>query len=225
LAVGALLGALCGTLNATVAYRGGIHPIVVTLAGIYIYRGLMLRFTGGYEVMNLPAGFRVLAEGTLAGIPKVVWFAAAVHTVNAWFLNRTLLGRRLYAVGGSEKAAALAGLQPRVVRGVAFALAGALVGVTAVLWGAYYGKIQSNTGAGFELQAIAAAVIGGCAVTGGRGGALGVVAGSVLIAVVYNALVLLQVNAYWQGVFVGALILAATALDGWFHRKLEGPSR
>jgi ribose/xylose/arabinose/galactoside ABC-type transport system permease subunit len=185
----------------------------------------MLRFTGGYEVMNLPAGFRVLAEGTLAGIPKVVWFAAAVHAVNAWFLNRTLLGRRLYAVGGSEKAAALAGLQPRMVRAVAFALAGALVGVTAVLWGAYYGKIQSNTGAGFELQAIAAAVIGGCAVTGGRGGALGVVAGSVLIAVVYNALVLLQVNAYWQGVFVGALILAATALDGWFHRKLEGPSR
>ncbi len=225
LAVGTLLGALCGALNATVAYRGGIHPIVVTLAGIYIYRGLMLRFTGGYEVMNLPAGFRVLAEGTLAGIPKVVWIAAAVHAINAWFLNRTLLGRRLYAVGGSEKAAALAGLQPRLMRTVAFALAGALVGVTAVLWGAYYGKIQSNTGAGFELQAIAAAVIGGCAITGGRGGALGVVAGSVLIAVMYNALVLLQVNAYWQGVFVGALILAATALDGWLHRKLEGPSR
>jgi len=75
-----------------VAYRGGIHPIVVTLAGIYVYRGLMLRFTGGYEVMNLPAEFRVLAEGTLAGIPKVVWFAAAVHAINAWFLNRTLLG-------------------------------------------------------------------------------------------------------------------------------------
>ena len=224
LAVGIGLGVLCGGFNALGAYRGGIHPIVVTLAGIYVYRGLMLRFTGGYEVMNLPPGFRSLAEGSLAGIPKVVWFAAAVHAANAWFLHQTLAGRRLYAVGGSPKAAALAGLRPEAIRALAFALGGALVGLTAVLWGAYYGKIQSNTGTGFEMQAIAAAVIGGCAVTGGRGGALGVVAGAVLMAVVYNALVLLQVSAYWQGVFVGALILGATALDGWLHRQPRGTS-
>jgi ABC-type sugar transport system ATPase subunit/ribose/xylose/arabinose/galactoside ABC-type transport system permease subunit len=224
-AVGIGLGALCGAINAAVAYRGGIHPIVVTLAGIYVYRGLMLRFTGGYEVMNLPESFRTLAQGSLVGIPKVVWFAVAVHAANAWFLHRTLAGRRLYAVGGSMKAAALAGLRPEAIRGLAFAIGGALVGLTAVLWGAYYGKIQSNTGAGFEMQAIAAAVIGGCAVTGGRGGALGVVAGAVLMAVVYNALVLLQVSSYWQGVFVGGLILAATALDGWFHRKTRGAAQ
>jgi ABC-type sugar transport system ATPase subunit/ribose/xylose/arabinose/galactoside ABC-type transport system permease subunit len=225
LGAGTGLGALLGLLNATVSYGGGIHPIVVTLAGIYVYRGLMLRFTGGYEVMDLPDAFRALADGTWAGIPKVVWFAAGVHAANAWFLNRTLLGRRLYAVGGSEKAAVLAGLQPWAVRSLAFAVGGALVGLTSVLWGAYYGKIQSNTGAGFELQVVAAAVIGGCAVTGGRGGALGVVAGSVLMAMVYNALVLLRVSAYWQGVFVGALILAATALDSWFNRRAEGARR
>jgi ABC-type sugar transport system ATPase subunit/ribose/xylose/arabinose/galactoside ABC-type transport system permease subunit len=225
IAIGACLGAFLGLLNATVSYGGGIHPIVVTLAGIYVYRGLMLRFTGGYEVMNLPDAFRAIADGTWVGIPKVVWCAAGVHAANAWFLNRTLLGRRLYAVGGSEKAAALAGLRPQAVRSVAFAIGGALVGLTSVLWGAYYGKIQSNTGTGFELQVVAAAVIGGCAVTGGRGGALGVVAGSVLIAVVYNALVLLRISATWQGVFVGALILAAAALDGWFHRKTEGAER
>ena len=225
LAVGTGLGAVFGLLNAAVSYGGGIHPIVVTLAGIYVYRGLMLRFTGGDEVMNLPGAFRALAEGTWAGVPKVVWCAAGVHAANAYFLNRTLLGRRLYAVGGSEKAAVLAGLRPRSLRSFAFAVGGALVGLTAVLWGAYYGKIQSNTGTGFELQVVAAAVIGGCAVTGGRGGALGVVAGSVLIAVVYNALVLLKVSAYWQGVFVGALILGAAALDRWFHRQTEGAQR
>jgi rhamnose transport system ATP-binding protein len=224
-ALGMALGGLLGAVNATAAYRGKIHPIVVTLAGIYVYRGLMLRFTGGYEVGGFSPAFRALTEGVLLGIPKVVWIAAGVHLANAWFLNRTLWGRRLYAVGGSEKAAVLAGIGPGRVRLQAFVVSGGLVGLTAVLWGAYYGKIQSNTGVGFELQVIAAAVIGGCAVTGGRGRALGVVAGSVLVAVVYNALILLRISSHWQGVLVGALILVATAVDGWIKRRVEKEAR
>jgi ribose/xylose/arabinose/galactoside ABC-type transport system permease subunit len=218
-ALGILMGAVLGGLNAVIAYRGRVHPIIVTLAGIYVFRGLMLRFTGGYEVSGFASSFRALTDGAILGLPKVVLIAAVVHAGNAWFLGRTLPGRRLYAVGGSERAAGLAGLRPQRVRLMAFANSGALVGLAAVLWGSYYGKIQSNTGAGFELQVIAAAVIGGCAVTGGRGRAIGVVAGSVLIAVVYNALILLQVSSYWQGVFVGALILAAPALDAWIQGR------
>ncbi len=224
-ALGAALGAILGTLNAAAAYRGRIHPIIVTLAGIYVYRGLMLRFTGGYEVLGFSTGFRALAEGSVLGVPKIVWIAAAVHAGNVWFLGRTLPGRRLYAVGGSERAAVFAGLRPDRVRVLAFAVNGGLVGLASVLWGAYYGKIQSNTGAGFELQAIAAAVIGGCAVTGGRGRAMGAVAGSILIAAGYNALILLRVSSYWQGVFVGLLILGAPALDGWIAGRTGAPAR
>jgi ribose/xylose/arabinose/galactoside ABC-type transport system permease subunit/ABC-type branched-subunit amino acid transport system ATPase component len=216
--LGAGLGFILGALNATIAFRGRIHPIIVTLAGIYVYRGLMLRFTGGYEVSEFSPSFRALTEGTMIGVPKVVLFAVVVHLANVWFLHRTLPGRQLYAVGGSEKAARLAGLSPQRARVVAFSICGTLVGLTSVLWGSYYGKIQSNTGTGFELQVIAAAVIGGCAISGGRGTALGVVAGSVLIAVVYNALILLHVNSNWQGVFIGLLILAPLGLDSWIQR-------
>lgn len=223
--LGVVLGAALGAGNATAASWGRIHPIVVTLAGIYVFRGLMLRFTGGYEVGGFSPAFRALTEGTLLGAPKVVWIAALVHAGNAWFLNRTLWGRRLYAVGGSEKAAVYSGIGLARTRLQAFAVCGGMVGLTAVLWGAYYGKIQSNTGVGFELQVIAAAVIGGCAVTGGRGRALGVVAGSILVAVVYNALILLRISSYWQGVFVGLLILAAAALDRWIRHRMGNETR
>ena len=223
--LGIVLGAALGALNAAAAYRGRIHPIIVTMAGIYVFRGLMLRFTGGYEISGFSAAFRALADGRILGVPKVVWIAALVHAGNAWFLGRTLPGRRLYAVGGSEKAAVLCGLRPVRVRGLAFTICGGLVGLTSILWGAYYGKIQSNTGMGFELQVIAAAVIGGCSVTGGRGRAMGVVAGSVLIAAAYNALVLLRISSYWQGVFVGLIILAAPAMDAWIQGRAQWRAR
>ena len=161
----------------------------------------------------------------MLGVPKVVGIAALVHAGNAWFLGFTLPGRRLYAVGGSGKAAVLSGLRPERMRLLAFAINGGLIGLASVLWGAYYGKIQSNTGAGFELQVIAAAVIGGCAVTGGRGRALGVVAGSTLIAVAYNALILLRVSSYWQGVFIGLLILTAPVFDTWIQNRRAKEAR
>lgn len=211
--VGVVVGAALGMASAFIANWGRVHTIVVTLAGIYVLRGVMLRFTGGYEVTGFPEGFRALATGNWAGLPMIVGIAGCVHLANAWFLGRTLAGRRLYAVGGSEKAARMVGISPERLRLQAFAVCGALVGLAGALWGAYYGKVQSGTGVGFELQVIAAAVIGGCAVTGGRGHAAGVVAGALLIAVIYNVLVLLRVSSHWQGVFVGALILGAAAID------------
>lgn len=219
IALGIVLGAVFGAVNAFTAYRGRIHPIIVTLAGIYVFRGVMLRFTGGYEVSGFSESFRSLTDGRIGGVPKIVWIAAVVHLGNAWFLSRTLTGRRLFAVGGSPKAAKLAGIRIERIQLMAFAFCGGLIGLTAVLWAAYYGKVQSNTGSGFELQVIAAAVIGGCAVTGGRGRALGVVTGSILIAASYNALILLRVSSMWQGVFIGSIILAVPAFDSWIQRQ------
>jgi ribose/xylose/arabinose/galactoside ABC-type transport system permease subunit len=216
LAVG--LGALLGSLNSILSTLGRIHPIIVTLAGISVYRGLMLQLTGGYEVYPLPDAYRALADGRLWLMPKVLLYALAV-LAGAWLLlSHTLAGRRLLAVGNSEKAARLIGLCPWRLRLAAFAIMGALIGLAAVLWGAYYGKIQSNTGEGFELQVIAAAVIGGCSIVGGRGTALGTFLGAVLIALIYNCLVILKISSYWQGLFVGGLILLAVLLDLWLPR-------
>ncbi len=220
-----LLGAGLGGSNAFLGKLGNIHPIIVTLAGISIYRGLMLQITGGYEVSPLPQPYRLLVDGRLLGVPKVLWFALGVLAMNWLLIGRTLLGRRLLAVGNSEKAARLIGLSPWRLRIVAFAILGGCVGLASVMWGGYYGKIQSNTGQGWELLVIAATVIGGCSITGGRGTALGAFLGSVLIALVYNALVLLDISPYWQNLFVGCLILGAVLIDIWLPVLVEARRR
>jgi rhamnose transport system ATP-binding protein len=218
------LGALLGSLNSVLSALGRIHPIVVTLAGMSVYQGLMQRLTGGYEVHPLPSGYRALADGSLWQIPKMLWWALLVLGGCWILLQHTLLGRRMLAVGNSEKAARLIGLSPWRLRLTAFAIMGALIGLGAVMWGAYYGKVQQNTGEGFELKVIAAAVVGGCSIMGGRGTALGAFSGAVLIALIYNCLVILKINAFWQGVFVGGLIFLAVLVDLWLPR-LIAPGR
>jgi len=212
------LGALLSSLNSALSALGRIHPIVVTLAGMSVYQGLMQKLTGGYEVHPLPDGYRAFADGDLWHIPKMLLWAMLV-LAGCWvLLQHTLLGRRMLAVGNSEKAARLIGLSPWRLRLTAFAIMGALIGLGATMWGGYYGKVQQNTGEGFELKVIAAAVVGGCSIMGGRGTALGTFLGAVLIALIYNCLVILKINAYWQGLFVGGLIFLAVLVDLWLPR-------
>ena len=214
------MGALLGSLNSVLSTLGRIHPIVVTLAGMSVYQGLMQKLTGGNEIHPLPDGYRALVDGDLWQIPKMLLWALLV-LAGCWvLLQHTLLGRRMLAVGNSEKAARLIGLSPWRLRLTAFAIMGALIGLGAVMWGAYYGKIQQNTGEGFELKVIAAAVVGGCSIMGGRGTALGTFLGAVLIALIYNCLVILKINAYWQGLFVGGLIFLAVLVDLWLPRLI-----
>ena len=214
------MGALLGSVNSALSTLGRIHPIVVTLAGMSVYQGLMQKLTGGYEVHPLPAGYRALADGSLWHVPKMLLWALLV-LAGCWILlQHTLLGRRMLAIGNSEKAARLIGLSPWRLRLTAFAIMGGLIGLGAIMWGAYYGKIQQNTGEGFELKVIAAAVVGGCSITGGRGTALGTFLGAVLIALIYNCLVILKINAYWQGLFVGGLIFLAVLVDLWLPRLI-----
>ncbi len=215
-----IAGALLGSLNSILSTLGRIHPIVVTLAGMSVYQGLTHQLTGGYEVHPLPAGYRALADGHLWHVPKMLWWSLSVLALCWVLLQHTALGRRLLAVGNSEKAARLIGLSPWRLRLTAFAIMGALVGLAAVMWGAYYGKVQQNTGEGFELKVIAAAVVGGCSILGGRGTALGAFLGAVLIAVISNGLVILKINAYWQGLFVGGLIFLAVLVDLWLPRLI-----
>ncbi len=225
LGLAVVLGAGLGSTNAFLSKLGNIHPIIVTLAGISIYRGVMLQITGGYEINPLPPQYRSLVDGRLLGVPKVLWIALGVAALNWLLISRTLLGRRLLAVGNSEKAARLIGLSPWRLRIIAFAFLGGCLGLASVMWGGYYGKIQSNTGQGWELTVIAATVIGGCSITGGRGTALGAFLGAVLIALVYNALVLLEISSFWQNLLIGCLILGAVLIDVWLPALVEAARR
>jgi ribose/xylose/arabinose/galactoside ABC-type transport system permease subunit len=209
-------------LNASTALIARIHPIIVTLAGISIYRGVMRLVMGGSEISQLPDSYRALANGTLFGIPKICYYVIAITLLAHIVLRYTLLGRRVLASGNSESAARLIGLSKARLTLAVFGISGALTGLTAVLHAGYYGKVQANTGAGIELQAIAAAVIGGTNILGGRGSALGALLGAFLVALLYNSLVLLEASAYWRDIFIGSLILGAVMLDALVQRLQRG---
>ncbi|MGV3616440.1 MAG: ATP-binding cassette domain-containing protein [Fimbriimonas sp.] len=214
------MGAILAGLNSLLSTLGKVHPIIVTLAGMSIYFGLMLQLTQGKEVHPLPDAYRALVEGTILGFPKMLVWALAVLGGTWMLLQNTLLGRRMLAVGNSEKAASLIGIAPWRIRLISFAIMGALIGLCSVMWAGYYGKVQGNTGNGFELQVIAAAVVGGCSIMGGRGTALGTFFGAVMIALIRNCLVLLKIDSYWQDLFVGSLILLAVLVDVWLPRVM-----
>ncbi len=214
-----VFGGVLGGLNMGVSLLGHVHPIIVTLAGLTIYRGLMRQLTGGYEVTNLPESYRALGDGFLLGVPRVVWFAMAVLVIAWALLQRSTFGRQILAAGNSKTAAAQIGLPTSRLLILSFALSGAMVGLASVMWGAYYGKLQSSAGEGLELQAIAAAVIGGCNINGGSGTAIGTFLGACLIGVLNNGLTLLKISTYWQPVFIGAFILITVLIDSWvIHR-------
>jgi ribose/xylose/arabinose/galactoside ABC-type transport system permease subunit len=215
------LGAACGLINGGISLLARIHPIIVTLAGISIYRGIMQVVTGGREIEQLPVSYRALADGYLFGIPKLVLYLLLITFLAHLFIRYTLSGRKVLALGNSESASRLLGLSKNRLTLLVFGLCGLLTGLASVLHAAYYGKIQSNTGEGMELRAIAAAVIGGTSISGGRGSALGVLPGAFLVSLLYNILILTGTSSYWQNIFVGALILVAMIVDVIFD-KLRG---
>lgn len=218
-----VLGCVFSLANAATSLSARIHPIIVTLAGISIYRGIMRNVTGEREVTGLPDAYRAIAEGTLMGVPKLVWYVLALTVVTHVLLRYTLTGRRVLALGNSQTASRLIGLSKTRLTLFVFGYSGVLVGLASVLHPAYYGSVQANTGEGMELKAIAAAVIGGTNILGGRGSAIGTLLGAFLVAMLYNILILVQASPYWQQIFVGGLILFAVVLDALLQR-MKGAS-
>lgn len=224
LAVAAGIGAgvLASGLNAGVTIAARVHPIVVTLGMLTLYRGL-LRFVfaaGGWTILgDLPADFRWLALGNFGGLSIAVWIAAALAVGCHLWWTQFASGRRLFALGGSPSAARLVGVSKGKTWFAAFAVAGLLTGAAAVVALARNGSMQSTFGQGYELRAITAAVIGGVAVTGGRGSVLGVGLGSLLLSLIQNALILWRVPAIYYDLVSGGLLLAAVLLDVAARRR------
>lgn len=220
IAAGLAVGMTGGLVNAAVSLTGRIHPIIVTLGTMTIFRGLLITLTGGDAITGLPRAFDALAHGRVLGINGAIWtLAATILAAHCW-LGYTPWGRYQYAVGSSPAAARLAGISRWRVWLTAFGGGGLLAGLAGVVELAKSGSMQSGLGTGYELQAIAAAVIGGTAISGGRGSALGTFLGALLLSLVANALVLWEVSRYHTGLVIGSLILGAVILDrAW--RRLE----
>ena len=204
-----LVGSALGMANGALVARARIPAIVVTLASMVVLRDGLRWVTRGAWVQDLPASFQWLGLGQQAGQAVLLLVAVAVFAILATALRHLAAGRAIYATGSNAEAARLAGLDPQQVVFGVFALAGALTGLGAFLNSVRFTEIPSNAGLGLEMKAIAAAVVGGCSITGGRGSLWGTLLGVLLLGTIGTALTFLHVDAFWEKAIQGAIILAA----------------
>jgi ribose/xylose/arabinose/galactoside ABC-type transport system permease subunit len=211
--MGVLAGAACGVINGTLVTRGRMAPFVVTLGMMTSARGLALLLSGGRPVSNLSTAFTGIGSGNFAGLPAPTWILLAVALGSHVFLRHLRIGRYVYAVGGKEQAARASGIHVGRVKLAAYTLCGAMAGLAGVVLASRITTGQPNAGLGYELDAIAAVVIGGTSLNGGVGSVSGTILGALLIGVINNGLDLLNVSSYYQQVIKGVIIVGAVLLD------------
>ncbi|MEI9921954.1 MAG: ribose ABC transporter permease [Bacteroidota bacterium] len=208
-----LVGSLLGAFNGFVITRFKVPSFVATLAMLTIARGLTMLWTGGFPVSSLGDTFAWIGTGWFIGIPVPVWISGIIVAIAIVITQRTKLGRYIYAIGGNESAATLSGIDVKKVKIIVYTVAGGLAAAGGLLVTSRLDAAQPNAGTGYELDSIAAVVIGGTSLTGGKGSIGGTVLGAIIIGVLNNGLVLLNVSPFWQQVLKGAVILAAVIID------------
>lgn len=212
---GVLVGGILGMVNGLLVTRLGLPPFIATLGMLSIARGFTELWTSAKPITGLGEGFRQLGTGQLGPleIPVPIVIVGILVVLFAVITQRTKFGRHLYAVGGSEQAARLSGVNVSRVRLLAYTLCGGLSGMAGLLLAARLNSATPDAGEAFELDSIAAVVIGGASLSGGRGSILGAVLGCLIIGVLNNGLVLVGVSPFWQKVIKGVVILIAVAID------------
>jgi ribose transport system permease protein len=211
--MGLLAGAFVGWLNGMAITKFSVPPFVATLAMLTMARGFTMLWTKGFPINNLGANFDYIGTGWLLGVPVPVWISIWVVLGAIFLTTKTPLGRYIYAIGGNENAARLSGIDIQRVKQMVYTFSGILAALGGLMVTARLDSAQPNAGMSYELDAIAAVVIGGTSLSGGRGSILGTVLGAVMIGVLNNGLVLLNVSPFWQQVVKGAVILLAVIID------------
>lgn len=222
--LGMALGAALGALNGTIISYGKVPPIIATLGTLSIYRGMVFFYSGGTWINSyeLPRSFKLLSKGTPLGLPNMVIIALVFAALVYFFLNYTRTGRDIYAVGSNPEAAQMAGIRRQRVIFLVYLLSGLASGLAAVLWASRFESAQTNTALGFELQTVAAAVVGGVSTSGGVGTVPGVLLGALLLGLIENALPLVRISPFWQLAAQGLLILIAVVIDNLIARSAKG---
>ena len=213
--IGLGIGLACGMANGLMVAVGRVPSLVVTLATLYIIRGIDILIVGGNEVtaQTLPNSFTNIPRATVAGIPYLAIAIAVVIGIGAYYMRAFRSGRELYAIGSNPEAARLAGIPVGKRIFTAFTASGAIAGVAGVLWAAQYQTIDSTAGTGYELTVISAVVVGGVAIFGGSGSAVGAAVGALLLSSINSALNVLGFPQLWLEAIAGFLLLLAITLD------------
>jgi ribose transport system permease protein len=219
---GILIGAIAGVVNGLLVSVVGLPPFIATLGMLSVARGLVLIATGAVAVFGAPDSFRLLGQGVIGIIPIPIVLIAIVAIGGHFVLTRTKLGRYAYVMGSNMEAARLSGVPVKKYTTSVYVLSGALAGLGGMIAASRIWSGQPNFGEGLELDVIAAVVIGGASLFGGRGTVLGSLIGAFLVAVIRNGAIQLDINTFYQNVLIGVIIWLAVWWDRYQRRKLSG---
>lgn len=216
-----LVGGVLGAFNGVLVWKLAIPPIVVTLGTLTIYRGLVFVISGGtwINAHEFSDAFTALPRASFLGLPVMAWIALAGVAAFMALVRYAPLGRAFYAVGGNPSAAIYAGIDPGRTQFAAFVLSGAIAGLTGYLWVARYQVAYVDIAGGFELEVVAACVIGGISIAGGAGTILGALLGALFLGIVKNALPVVGISPFWQLAISGAAIVIAVIANGRAQRR------
>ena len=221
---GMLTGLVCGALIGLLVSRLNMLPIIASLGMCYVYRGVVFLLSGGQWVSahQMSDSFKAIAIGKFLGVNNLVVIAIVLYIAAQYFLNYTRTGRRFYAVGSNCEAARVSGIDAVKTKFQAYAIMGALAGLSGVLWVSKFASAQPDTATGYEINIIAACVIGGVSISGGSGKVSGVLLGSLLIGIINNALPLINfVSEFSKNLIQGMIILIAVLLNTLVKRRAE----
>nr|WP_235815113.1 ABC transporter permease [Neobacillus vireti] len=219
LALGAGIGIACGAVNGIITAKGKIPPFIATLGMMTAARGLALLFSDGRPIPNLSESFMFLGKGVVAGIPVPIIVFILIGIISHILLSKTKFGKYTYAIGGNEHAAKICGINVDRYLIFIYMYAGLLSAIAGMMLTARISVGQPSMGVSFELDAIAAAVIGGTSLSGGVGTIPGTIIGALIIGVLNNSLDLLGVSSYWQQILKGAIIVSAVLIDSRKNKK------
>ncbi len=210
---GILVGGLCGLSNGIIISYGRVPAFIATLGMMSFSRGMALYTTGGKPIAQLPLSYEALASSTLFGVPIFIIYCIVTYALAWLYLTRCRGGRYIYAIGGNRDSARLSGINVRFHETVAYVICGFSAGIGGILLTARLNYATPTAGSGFEMDAIAAAVIGGTSLAGGQGNILMTFLGAILIGMLKNGLTLMNVSSYLQQMVIGIVIVLAVFLD------------
>ncbi len=211
--VGLGVGMFCGWINGFLITKGKLAPFIATMGMMTIARGSSLVFTSGRPITSLSKSFQNIGSGFLLGIPVPIYILALVALISYFLLKYTKFGRHVYAVGGNETAAKASGLNTNRIKTLVYMISGMFAGLVGMVLSARVNSASPIWGAGYELDAIAAAVIGGTSLSGGVGNIQGTIVGALIIGIISNGLDIMNVSPYYQQIIKGLIIIVAVLLD------------
>lgn len=211
--IGLSIGALCGLFNGFVITKGKLAPFIVTMIMQTVARGITQLYTKGRPMTGLENSFSFIGSGYIFGIPVPIYILVVIVALTYFILNKMKVGRYLYAVGGNEPAAKASGIKVNRIKIFAYVFSGVMAAIVGLVMSARLNSATPVLGVGYEQDAIAAAVIGGTSMEGGRGKVIGTLVGALIIGTITNGLDILNVSPYWQQIIKGAIILIAVLLD------------